>query len=296
MAVHDTPTPQPLRDAVHLESVGYLEAPDGRERFDPVALAVDARNRILVADRSRGAVFLYEGPGRPAGWFADPPPTIGSSRFLDVRAIVTTSGLLAHVLDAGTGFVYSYDLSGQFRGTALNLAGSITFGRFGRIRASGMALDPTGRPCLTDTEGDRILVFDPQWGPSHEIGGPGTTQGGFRDPAAIAIGPQGRIFVADRGNRLVQIFDPLGGFLEEVPFPHTPESIVADRNGNVFVGDAAGVVTVLAPGRRIAEFSPGRGAGPAFLAVSSDGSRLYVSRPARGHVEILAIEPPGGGP
>ena len=110
------------------------------------------------------------------------------------------------------------------------------------------------------------------------------------------IGTDGRIFVADRGNRLVQIFDALGGFLEQIPFPHTSESIVADRNGNVFVGDAVGVVTVMAPGHRIAEFPPGRGAGPAWLAVSNDGLILYVSRPGRGHVEILAIGPPEGGP
>jgi DNA-binding beta-propeller fold protein YncE len=276
--------------------VGSLNAPPGVDRFTPSQIAVDPRGRILVADAARGAVYVFDRNGIPTGFLADPAPADqvgGAPRFLDVRGIAAGSGLSVFVLDAGTGRISNYDLNGQLRGTVLDLAGSGVETRFGVIRAGGMTLDPTGQAVITDREGDRLVLFDPQWAPSHELGGPGSGGGGFRDPAGLAADARGRLVVADRGNRLVQVLDAFGSPLADYPFEHAPESVAVDRAGNIYVGDAAGFVTVLFARGGRSEWPPDAGrAGPVAVAVTPDGRRLYAARPERGMVDVVEL---GGG-
>jgi DNA-binding beta-propeller fold protein YncE len=283
-----------------LRFAGRLDPPSGPGRFDPSVIAVDAKDRLLVADAARGTIFVYDGPGPPVGWLAEPPPggSVGAGpRFQDIRSIVTSSGLDIFVLDAGPGRVYSYDLTNQLRGTTLDLEGSAVEGRFGRVRGTALAIDRSGQPIVADEEGDRLLVFNPQWEPAHTIGGPGLTSGGFRDPTALAIDSRGRILVADRGNRLVQLLSPVGGYLDEYRTEHPPESVVTNSQGDIFVGDAAGFILILpASGGRSLVAPPERNSGPAYLALSEDGRRLYVSRPLRGAVDIMDIVPSGASP
>lgn len=299
--------PPPAGDAtaassgsVSLRAIGRLDPPSGPGRFDPSVLAVDAKDRLLVADAARGTIFVYDGPGPPVGWLAEPPPggsVGGGPRFQDIRSIVTSSGLDIFVLDAGPGRVYSYDLTNQLRGTTLDLESPSIEGRFGRVRGSALALDRSGQPIVADEEGDRLLVFSPQWEPSHTIGGPGLTSGGFRDPTALAVDSRGRILVADRGNRLIQMFGAVGGWIDEFRTEHAPESVVSNAEGDTFVGDAAGFVLILpAAGGRTLVPPTERNSGPAYLALSNDGRRLYVSRPLRGVVDIMEIVPSGASP
>lgn len=283
-----------------LQVTGTLPVPPGADRFTPTQVAVDFRGRVLVADAGSGAVFVFDRNGAPVGALADPAPADqvgGMPRFLDVRGIVAASGLSVFVLDAGTGRVSNYDLGGQLRGAVLDLAGGAVEARFGAIRAGGMTLDPTGQAVISDREGDRLLVFDPQWVPSHELGGPGSGAGGFRDPAGVAADARGRLVVADRGNRLVQVLDAFGSPLAEYPFEHAPESVAVDRAGNIYVGDAAGFVTILLANGGRTVWRPGASRpGPVAVAVTPDGTRLFAARPERGVVEIVDLAAGGSPP
>ena len=178
----------------------------------------------------------------------------------------------------------------------VDLVGSRVESRFGPIRAGALAIDPSGQPVVADATGDRLLVFDPQWTPRFEIGGPGSGSGAFRDPSAVAIAPNGRIWVADRGNHLVQVLDPVGAFLAEHEFENAPESLSIDEAGRVIVGDAGGVVTFLGGdgSRQILPAPPGS-RGTAYVVVTGDGTRLYVARPVSGIVEVYEVaEDPSG--
>lgn len=273
------------------ELLGRLAPPPGPARFTPTLLAIDPRNRLLVADAARGTIFVYDGEGPPDGWLADPVggPGGGSARFQDLRALVTTTGLSLYVLDAGPGLVYQYDLAHDPQGVALALESSAVEARFGRVRAAALGIDRSGQPIVADLEGDRLLVFDPHWSPRFEIGSPGPSAGAFRDPAALAFAGDGRIAVADRGNRLVQVLDAGGAFREEFPMESPPESVLFDGAGRLWVGDAKGGVTRIdREGARVTLAPPGED-GAAFLALSETRGRLYVSRPAAGRVDIYAV-------
>ncbi|MDZ4805853.1 MAG: NHL repeat-containing protein [Candidatus Eisenbacteria bacterium] len=287
----DPPT-HPSSGAIRI--IGRLTPPPGEGRFTPTFLAVDPKGRLLVADEARGAIFAYDRPeDPPIGWLAAPiGQSGGSPRFVDIRGMVASAGLNLFVLDGGTGRIYQFDLSYEARGLVLDLAGERLVSRFGDIRATALAIDPSGQPIVVDAAGDRLLVFDPQWSPRFDLGGPGASAGGFRDPAGVAIGPGGRIWVADRGNRLVSVLDPVGAFLVEHEFDHAPESLAIDSSGNVYVGDAAGVVTILSRDGGRATMPPGRaGGGTAYVALSPDGRRLFVARPVAGIVEVYEVVP-----
>jgi DNA-binding beta-propeller fold protein YncE len=281
-----------------LRVAGTLDPPSGSSRFDPGILAVDSRGRVFVADRSRGTIFVYDGPGPPVATLADPPSEGASGpRFQDVRGIEATSGLSVFVLDGGAGRVYGYDVTNQLRGTVLALDSPPVEAAFGRVRGAGLLLDRTGQPIVVDREGDRLLVFNPQWEPSHAIGGPGMTAGGFRDPVGIATDDRGRLFVADRGNRLVQVFSAAGAFLEDKALEHPPESIAVTPGGDILVGDSAGFIVIFpASGGRTLVPPPASGSGPVSLALSPDGSRLYAARSVRGVVEVMDLQSRGASP
>lgn len=299
-----TPVPGPLPDSSHsvtapaptpvlceLRPAGALTPPQGAP-FTPGVTAIDPRGRILVADQARGTIYVWDGTGPPRGWLAGPSDRSGlAPRFVDVRAIVAGSGLNIYVLDGGSGQVYAFDLSWQSRGVILDLTGATVLDRFGRLRPSALAIDPTGQAAVGDRSGQRMIVFDPNWAPSHELWGPGRGPAGLRDPAAIAFARDGRGAVADRGNRRVQYFDATGAWLAEYPVDRAPESVVFDARGGLWIGDAGGGITRI--GRRGARQSwpPNAGeSGAVFLALSGDGRRLVASRPVAGRVDLYDIQ------
>ena len=252
-----------------------------------------------MADEARGAIFAWEKTDEPPiGWLAAPTGlSDGSPRFVDIRGMVASAGLDLFVLDGGTGRVYRYDLAYEARGLVLDLSAERLVSRFGDIRATGLTIDPSGQPIVVDAAGDRLLVFDPQWSPRFDLGGPGVSAGGFRDPAGVAVAPGGRIWVADRGNRLVAVLDPVGSFVAEHEFADAPESLAIDRAGNVYVGDGAGVVTILSRDGERTSTPPGESrGGTAFVTLSLDGTRLYVARPVAGIVEVYEVVPKATGP
>jgi DNA-binding beta-propeller fold protein YncE len=81
-------------------------------------------------------------------------------------------------------------------------------------------------------------VFDTMWG------GPGSGDGQFQAPAAVAVDRAGNIYVADTNNNRIQKFDANGTFLTKWGSEGSadgqfqgPSGIAADSSGNVYVAD-----------------------------------------------------------
>ena len=83
-----------------------------------------------------------------------------------------------------------------------------------------LKIDNEGRLYVADSKSATVWVFGPNGAVLRSIGKPGTGDGQFRFPAALAIayrldGAQeiGELYVADQGSSLIQVFDLEGNFL-----------------------------------------------------------------------------------
>lgn len=297
VTLRDAAPPTPSR-APRLVEQAQLRLPDPSELFTPTVLGLDATGRVYVTDAARGRVAVFEAE-RFLGFLEPPIASTGSSgRLSDVRGMAgSTGGLTLYVLDGGRGRLYGYDLGLRFRGTALDLTDPTVTARFGRVDPDGVTFDPSGRAILSDREGERLLVFDPQWRPDREIGGPGGAGRGFLDPGALAPGRSGEIVVVDRGNRTLQRVDSGGRLGAAQLLPRPGESVTSAGAGRYLVGDAAGDVQIVdAAGVRLLLSAPAGIGGPAWVAKSPDGGRLYVARPGAGVVLVYAWNDSVSGP
>jgi DNA-binding beta-propeller fold protein YncE len=80
---------------------------------------------------------------------------------------------------------------------------------------------------------DKNGKFVKQWG-----GKPGTADGQFDCPHALAMDSQGRLFVGDRANNRIQIFDQDGGFLASWTQFSRPSGIYIDQHDVLYVTDS----------------------------------------------------------
>ncbi|MBN1660244.1 MAG: TIGR03663 family protein [Anaerolineae bacterium] len=185
-------------------------------------------------------------------------------------------------------------------------------GQFNHPR--GVAAGPDGNVYVTDSDNDRVQVFDDEgrllrvWG-SHcalDTGLGCATPGGagqFQEPWGIAVGPDGRVYVADTWNHRIQVFDADGRFLTQWgAFGQTgdapgllygPRDIAVDASGRVFVTDT-GNKRVLAfdqDGRLLDQWGgagsgPGQFEEPVGIALDADGN-LYIADVWNGRIQVF---------
>jgi DNA-binding beta-propeller fold protein YncE len=97
---------------------------------------------------------------------------------------------------------------------------------------------------VTDIEKNKVFVFDLKGKILLEIGTPGTEDGQFRAPNAVAIDKDNNIFVSDSGNQRVQMFDEKGKYLKSINGSKdgkgsavfvNPRGIAVDSRGILYV-------------------------------------------------------------
>ena len=185
--------------------------------------------------------------------------------------------------------------SGTVQGLRLMPQFNATFGSHGSSDGQfdgprGAAVDGEGRIYVADTNNNRVQIFDPALGHVDTIGGPGSGDGEFMNPGAVAVNASsGAIYVADTGNHRVQVFDRAGAYVEDVPGHFSNPSgvavdgttgyvYVADRNNNVvqvFDSDRANVANITSL------------LNPYGVAVDGPAGRLYVANTANHAVHVF---------
>jgi len=220
----------------------------GAQRLiSPVAVAVDDRTRVYVADSFLGRIFvlgadfrlvstIVEGVERPAGLAFDP----GSSRLYvaDSKAhrvvVYAADGTMQRVIGGRgvedgkfnfptyltvdrDGSLYVVDSLG-FRVQVFDREGRFlrSFGRHGDSSGSlaspkGVALDSEGHVYVVDALFDTVQVFDMQGRLLLAFGERGVNPGQFWLPAGLFIDASDRIYVADAYNQRLQIFQYVRG-------------------------------------------------------------------------------------
>jgi len=183
-----------------------------------------------------------------------------------------------------------------------------------------VAVGPDGNVYVTDSDNDRVQVFDGEgrllrtWGSRCALDtglGCATTtgEGQFQEPWGIAVGPDGRVYVADTWNHRIQVFDANGTFLTQwgtygqtgdarpkVPLGHMlygPRDVAVDASGRVFVTDTGNkrVVVYDRDGGVLDQWGgagsgPGQFEEPVGIAPDAAGN-VYVADTWNGRIQVF---------
>jgi len=205
-------------------------------------------NGVLVADVGNVRVELVDLTGRLI-WEAG---GLGTEEGFLRRptAVAVATGLTYLVLDSLAGRVLEFHARGEFLGVGLDFSLPALADRLGEVEPRDIVVLPSGNAIITDREGDRLLMFSPDWEFLYEVGGFGYDAESFQDPEGLAAN-RDYIWVADSMNGRVQRLDIFGGFVDAWSLPDggLPVAVALDRHDNLFVADAER--------HRIVVFDPG---------------------------------------
>ena len=270
----------------------------------PARIAVAPDGTVLVTDTHYDHIARYDASGIFLGTWPVPEGPVGVAAHPDGRYFVS-------LRDSGA--VGIYDAGFNFLGLLGDGNPMVSFVAPTDI---DIATD-TGNIYVVDGEGDRLYGFDPAGNIVLIVGIRGGGSGEFRYPSTITVDePRGRLIVADHDNFRLQAFTTGGIFelqfgyrLKFVPgqpsagwMPRT-QGVVVDADGFVYVADALmSTVRVFSAGgaelAKVLDFGVAVGdlRTPCDLALSNDGTHLYVVSTNTSSVEVYAAPTWGGTP
>jgi DNA-binding beta-propeller fold protein YncE len=170
----------------------------------PLAIVMDARERLFIADSELQQVICLSLQGQPL-------IALGKAEGMESPsglAIDDTRNRL-YVVDSHAHKVFVYDLDGRFIetwGSRGSEPGQFNF-------PTNAAVAGNGNLFVVDTANFRIQSLTPQGDPITEFGKAGSTFGSFTRPKGIAVDSQNHVYVVDAAFNNFQIFTEEGALL-----------------------------------------------------------------------------------
>lgn len=148
---------------------------------------------------------------------------------------------------------------------------------------------------ITDTDNNRVQVFDYEGNFILKFGSAGTDNGQFKFPYGIAVDNKGDIYVSDFYNHNIQIFDQNGQYKRNFGIPNKdfsgPAGIAIDGN-RLYLTDIneSKIMIFDMSGKKLKEFGKsGKGKGelgaPNFLTINNN--QIYVSEASNRRVQVF---------
>ncbi|MFA5241204.1 MAG: 6-bladed beta-propeller [Sulfuricella sp.] len=214
----------------------FIRGDEDDERVNrPMAVALDSKDRLLVADTQRGRVHIYD---RREGEYAH----LRGSEWEPMRlpiGLAVDGGDNVYVADGELNKIFVFRSDGKFD-RMLDTADWLK-------RPSALAIDrERQRLYVVDTPSHDIKVLDlPTGKVLSVIGGRGVERGQFNFPTYATLDRQGRLAVTDSMNMRVQIFDSEGQLVAAFGKNgdgsgdfSAPKGVALDSEGHVYVADA----------------------------------------------------------
>lgn len=193
----------------------------------PTGVAVDRKNRVLVAGFRSGSVAILDPNGKLVRHI-----TAGLAKPYGI-AVIPGGGF--YVSDFGSDRIHRFSEEGTRLGS---------FGGFGYTNGSfagpeGLFCDAEGNLFVVDSGNCRVQKFSPRGEFLLTFGKKGREPGEFFRPADVVADTRGRIFVSDAGNRRIQVFDPSGNYLAELGSGklHEPRGLTLLKDGRLVIAD-----------------------------------------------------------
>ena len=267
------------------------------EYHRPLALAGTAADGLLIADAGNSRVVCLDGAGTPL-WEGGGMGTEEGILRRPTSAVAT--GLAVYVLDQLGLAIHQFHARGEYQGVALDFRRPDLEERLGQVDPRGLAVGRSGSVLVTEAEGDRLLVFAPDWALLQVIGGFGAGAQTFAEPEGV-VAAGDRIYVADSGNGRIQVLDFMGRFIAAWPLPGggRPVGIAMGGRGELYVADQAmHRVLVFAPSGQLLATVGAEGRGPGSFRGPSGvcviGDRLFVADSENDRLVRFAIERAAG--
>jgi len=246
---------------------------------EPHGLCIDGEGRLYVADSGNSRVQVLTPDGRfifSLGGFGGE-----DGKFFYPIDVCVDSNMAIYVLDSDKGIVFKFGPKGDYQGF---LGGGNKDEALSR--PLGIAIGRSGELIVTDTERNRLRVYDRLTNNYTTIGGFGSSAGYFNRPSDCFVSTDGFVYVVDTGNRRIQRLsqsftyidmygDTVGGILS------SPISISINKDGFICVADPSlNKVLVFKKGFIPILTVDGEKAGgfnfPTGVAISDSGD-LYIS-------------------
>ena len=189
----------------------WVIAPDGMStrmllgHFNfPEGIAVDSKDRIIVADRMSHCVSVYD-PLSLVELFSFGRKGVSHGRFNEPMGVAVDADDNIYVADSGNHRVQIFDRTGAFRETFGDEGTAPTEFR----TPSGIAVDRHGHVFVAESLGNRVQVFDNDRTRTLHV------FPNLRSPHDVALDANGHVYVTELGNCAYKVFAP------DTTAPHT---------------------------------------------------------------------------
>ena len=174
---------------------------------DAVSVSVSANGDLMVLDAGKNQLLQFSQAGEVVkmiggrGW--------GDLEFDSPTDVSANIGLNVYIADYNNRRVQRFDRKMNFVQsiTADNIVPALS----GSFYPRAVALSTQGELFVVESDGRRILKFDPAQHMEREFGGFNAGDGALTNPRDIAVAPDGKVIVLD--NKRVVEFDTYANFL-----------------------------------------------------------------------------------
>lgn len=265
-----------------LASIGAGQGAGPGQLNFPYGVAIDPQGRVFVADDMNQRIVRYSTPQTKyqykARWGSY---GTGPNNLAYPRGLATNGSGELFVANTGNDRIDVFDASGTLKRS---------FGTSGRATGQfdgpvGVAADASGVRAVTDSINGRVQLINPDGSIATVWGSPNPGPTILPDPVAVAFDQAGNGFVLDARRSRIVVFDrttattsrSIGSEGSGPGQLLSPQALAIDNAGNVAVADTGNlrVARFAADGSYLGSF-PVEDA-PRGIAVTPDGSRIYVA-------------------
>lgn len=273
-----------------LASIGAGQGAGPGQLNFPYGVAMDPQGRVFVADDMNQRIVRYSTPATKyqykARWGSY---GTGPNNLAYPRGIATNANGELFVANTGNDRIDVFDVSGTLKRS---------FGTSGRATGQfdgpvGVAADAAGVRAVTDSINGRVQLLNPDGTIATVWGSPNPGPTILPDPVAVAFDQAGNGFVLDARRSRIVVFDrgtattsrSIGSEGSGPGQLLSPQALAIDNAGTIAVADTGNlrVARFAADGSYLGSF-PVEDA-PRGIAVTPDGSRIYVSD-TRNHITV----------
>lgn len=246
---------------------GWAKYPADWALLDVCGLAIDARDRVYVLNRSAHPVIVFDREGNLL-------TTWGEGLFRRAHGAGIGPDGAVYCTDDELHVVYKFSPEGELLQTLGNKGrpsdtgyDPVWFDFFWSLttikrgappfnRPTGVAVSPSGEIYVSDGYGNaRLHKFSSGGDLLLSWGEPGFGPGQFRLPHFVCLDQQGNIWVPDRENNRIQIFNTEGELVDQWTELVRPTDVCMDEEGTVYVTELGLRVSIFgADGKLITRF------------------------------------------